>query len=204
VFRKLAATAAVAVVLAGCTPAATGGRAVPVAEPAFDVTDLAALQSAWWTWAASAPEERNPVTDSTGEHCTDDQPDGVWLVAGSFGTTLTRRCPVPAGVPLAGPAVNLVGSSPEDCGEFMADATGEVRLDGTAVPLRTSDGVPLTFAAVDGNPVTGTGGEYEGYGCGLWFSVPALEPGEHVLDIRGGSGDLAVAVTYELTVSAAT
>jgi hypothetical protein len=63
--------------------------------------------------------------------------------------------------------------------------------------------VAITYRAVDGNPVTGDGGEYNGYACGLWFSDPlGFEPGEDVLTIEGRSGDLRVSVTYELTVSA--
>jgi hypothetical protein len=204
-FRKLA------VVLVVCAPVAVGctaGEATtpepppPVERPAFDVTDLAALQSTWWTWAASAPPERNPVMDTTGEHCDQDQPDGVWLVAGSFGDTVERRCSVPVGVPLAGPAVNLVGNVPADCADFMRDADGAVTMDGAEVPLREAN-VEISFRGVEGNPVTSTGGEFDGYGCGLWFAIPDLEPGEHVLEIQGGSADFALSVTYHLTVSAA-
>jgi hypothetical protein len=142
------------------------------------------------------------VTDQTGEHCKHDQPEGVWLLAGSFGETLTRGCTVPAGLPLAGPAVNLVAPAKEGCATFMGAAEGEVTYDGEPLPLRTADALPVSYRGVAGNPVTSDAGEYGGYGCGLWFSVPDPAPGEHTLVITGTSDGLAVAVTYELTVSA--
>jgi len=85
----------------------TDGTAVMVVD-GFDVTDQELVQSTWWTWAASSPAESNPVADTTGEHCDQGQRVGVRLLAGSFGETVTRRCTVPADVPLVGPAVNLL------------------------------------------------------------------------------------------------
>lgn len=211
-FRRLAMMAGCAFVLASCaaeqaTPAEPSSSAPGEstrAEPVFDVSDLDALQDAWWTWVASVPEERDPLTDITGERCMNNQPNGVWLVAGSAGLPVERRCSVPAGVPIAGPAVNFLGGSgSSECDDFMADAAGEVTLNGDVVSLKTMDFAVVDItAAVEGNSVTGTGGENLAFGCGLWFSVPGLEPGEHVLEIRGSSGDLVLAATYELTVSA--
>jgi hypothetical protein len=202
-YRRLAAALACLMVAAGCTtePAATN-RATDRATvtDGFDVTDMTLLQSTWWTWAASATELRNPVSDATGEDCRNNQPEEVWLLAGSFGETVTRRCTVPAGVPLAGPAVNLVASE-EDCAEFMRDAEGEVTVDDTPVPLQKADPVAITYSAVNGNPVTADGGEFTGFACGLWFSVPALDPGDHVIRIEGSSAGFALSVTYDLTVS---
>jgi hypothetical protein len=200
---KLVVALACLVAVVSCAAESTptvAGTTTPVEED-FDVADMVLLQSTWWTWATSAPEGSNPVSDTTGEHCTHDQPADVWLVAGSFGETLTRRCTMPAGVPVAGPAVNLVSDSEADCAAFMPDATGEVRLDGAQLPLRESDAVAITFSAVAGNPVTSEGGEFDGYACGLWFATSGLTPGEHVLEIRGSSSDFAVSVTYELTVT---
>jgi hypothetical protein len=168
----------------------------------FDVSNLSALQEVWWTWVASMPRDRSPVSDTTGEDCTQNQPEGVWLVAGSPGLPVTRRCSVPAGVPLAGPAVNFISGEPGDCEEFMVGATGEVTLDGDAVPVRAEDFDAVTFTAVEGNAVTNTAGDKVGYGCGLWFSVPGLESGAHLLEIRGRGKDVLTAVTYELTAVA--
>ena len=201
-FGRLLGTVACLVVAAGCTATVTAQEPVESAVSAddgFDVTDPVLVQSAWWTWAASAPEETNPVSDTTGEHCDRGQQPDVWLVAGTFGGTVTRQCTVPAGVPLAGPVVNFIADTPATCDENARD--GDVTLDGEPVAVTEFDAVEITYRAVAGNPVTGEGGEFMGYACGLWFSHPALTPGAHVLTIDGASGDFRVSVTYELTVA---
>lgn len=208
VVRRRIAALACLVAVAGCAAEPKPVESKPVTDDpvadGFDVTDLTLLQSAWWTWAASTPGERNPVADSTGEDCYRGQSTEVWLLAGSFGETVTRRCTVPAGVPVAGPAVNLVASARSDCAEFMRHAEGTVTVDDAPVTLQKADPVAITYHAVDGNPVTGEGGEFEGFGCGLWFSVSDLESGAHVVAIKGSSDGFTLSVTYELTVSAAT
>jgi len=55
----------------------------------------------------SEPEETNPVSDAGGGACAVNQADDVWFLAGTFGTKAERSCPVPAGVPVAFPVVNL-------------------------------------------------------------------------------------------------
>jgi hypothetical protein len=201
--RRLALALGCLLAAVGCTTeepqVTTDGTAVMV-EDGFDVTDMALVQSTWWTWAASAPEETNPVSDTTGAHCDRDQQVGVWLLAGSFGETVTRECTVPADVPLVGPAVNFVAGTPADCEEFMRDAHGAVTLGNRSLPLNEADAVPITYRTVAGNPVTGVGGEFEGYACGLWFSEQGLAPGEYRLTIEGGSAGFDLSVTYELTV----
>jgi hypothetical protein len=199
-------------VAAGCTTEptapATGTPTVnstsTSTQDGFDVADLKLLQSTWWTWAASAPEAENPVIDTTGEYCARAQPKAVWLLAGSFGEKLSRRCTVPAGVPLAGPAVNRVGDTQADCDDFMRDAAGKVTLDGATLPLRKADGMPITFTAVVGNPVTSERGEFDGFGCGLWFSLDDLAEGDHDLVIEGSGTGFSLSVTYALTVSSRT
>jgi hypothetical protein len=208
-FRRLAAALACLTVVAGCTaepkPESQSDRvADESAVDEFDVTDMTLLQSAWWTWAASAPDLDNPVSDTTGEDCRNNQPEGVWLLAGSFGETVNRQCTVPAGVPLAGPAVNLVAPTAADCADFMRNAEGKVTVDDAPVTLQKADPVSITYRAVDGNPVTVDGGEFESFACGLWFSVPDLESGEHAVVIEGSGDGFALSVTYDLTVSAAT
>ena len=198
----LALVCLLAVAGCGTGPVVTTDGTAIMVEGGFDVTDTVLVQSTWWTWAASAPEAGNPVSDTTGAHCDRNQQVGVWLLAGSFGETVTRRCTVPAGVPLVGPAVNLVADTRADCEEFMRDAQGEVKVGNLPLPLDEAAPVPITYQAVEGNPVTGESGEFEGYACGLWFSEGGLAPGDHVLTIEGSSGSTSVSVTYELTVSA--
>ncbi|OLF09916.1 hypothetical protein BU204_32375 [Actinophytocola xanthii] len=196
------------IAVAGCTAPAAGtdkdtGSAAPTASERNEI-DLADLQSRWWTWASSAPTETNPVADTTGEFCADRQPADVWLLAGSFGETVSRRCTVPAGQPLAGPAVNQITDVPAVCDAFMREAWGEVELDGSPLDLSRADLSEITVTGVPDNPVLGAEGTFRTHGCGLWFTVPSLTPGQHTLVIKGGSTNFELEVDYDLTVTAAT
>lgn len=204
---RLAAVLACLIAVSGCTATIVEHEPIvdstPVSAVEFDVTDMTLLQGTWWTWAMSEPEETNPVADTTGEDCDRGQSPGVWLVAGSFGETVTRRCTVPSGVPLAGPAINLIvdSDSQADCAEFVNAAQGTVTFDDVAVPLTKADPTAVVYHSVAGNPVNGQAGDGMGLACGLWFSVSDPERGDHVLRIQGSSEGFSVSVTYELTVS---
>ncbi|HET6360214.1 signal protein [Streptomyces sp.] len=177
----------------GCRPASSttaGTRSVS-----------AELQGKWWTWAASEPEETNPVADRDGSECDRNQPRDVWFLAGTFGGKAKRTCTVPTGRPIAFPVVNLFGLS-EDCAAFMATAKGRAVLDGETILPEVYDGEAITVQSAAGNAVTGREERYTATGCGLWVQLPPLEPGKHALKIRGHSGDLSVDVDYALTVEA--
>lgn len=159
------------------------------------------LQERWWAWAASSPEERNPVVDRTGEFCGEGQPSDVWFFAGTFGGEADRACRVPAGRPLAGPAVNLVATA-RDCASFLAAAQGAVTLDRQPVEVRRVEPVEISYRGVQGNPM-GRAGRMSGHACGLWAWLPPLAVGEHELVVKGESGEFWVSARYRLTVSAA-
>ncbi|MCF2530658.1 signal protein [Yinghuangia soli] len=169
---------------------------------AFGGEEIPDLQGRWWTWAASQPTATNPVRDRTGVHCAVGQSDDVWFVAGTFGGVAKRACTVPAGRPIAGPLLNLVCSDREQCEEFIAAAEGEVTLDGAPVDIRKFEAQPIRYTGVAGNPVTQQRGRFTGLGCGLWFTLPGLQPGVHKLSIDGASGGLELSVEYTLTVTA--
>lgn len=113
---------------------------------------------------------------------------------------MKRRCAVPADRTLVAPIVNLVATQ-EDCAAFMNAASGSFMLDGKKTELQRWSATPVTVTGVAGNPVTQAEGQTQGYGCGLWATVPPLAPGAHEASIRGTSGDLRVSVDYELTVT---
>lgn len=206
-------------VLAGCgSEADRSGTATPASTPSQSASEASVgasvgasveaaplssreLQGRWWTWAASEPEATNPVADEDGGDCARNQPDDVWFLAGTFGTRAERMCPVPAGVLLAFPLVNLVGTE-ESCADFMGTAEGSAVLDGKPVEAETYRGDAITARGVDGNPVTGDGGAFTGTGCGMWVRLDALSPGNHTLKIRGSSGDFSTGVDYSLAVAA--
>ncbi|MEU4393658.1 hypothetical protein [Kribbella sp. NPDC023855] len=199
-------------VLPGCSatdrgPAETSSAAASPSKPGESAPSVSAVdvraaefQSKWWTWA-SAPEAVNPVTDTTGEHCAQGQPGDVWLVAGSFGGAVARRCVIPAGLPIAGPVVNLVSPDAAGCESFLERAGGEVSvLKGGTPKIVEVTPVRFEFTAQKGNPSGFRAGRNEGYGCGLWFTVDPLPAGRHQLVIKGHSGDFTVQATYNLTV----
>lgn len=197
--------AAATLILAGCT--ATESSPAPQAAPATNAAgkvdvSSAAFQSKWWNWATQ-PEEVNPVTDSTGEHCAEGQGGGVWLVAGSFGGAVERQCTMPTGVPIAGPVVNLAAADAGDCADFLETAEGTVSVGSgpQVVPeVVHVEPVRFEFTAQRGNPSGYRAGRQESYGCGIWFSVGPLPAGQQQIVIKGSSGNFSVQATYNLTV----
>ncbi|MFC9690883.1 acid shock protein [Kribbella sp. NPDC056951] len=172
------------------TPAVSSGTKAPIALGSLR------LQSRWWTWA-SATETRNPVLDTTGGLCGNGQPDDIWLVAGSFGGKVSRKCNWPAERPLVGPVVNLVDTE-QGCRTFLANATGSVTFDGRPVPVQRLEAENIRFTAEADNPSGFDPGPLKGVACGLWFAVPGSTIGKHTLVIRGKSGDFATEATYNL------
>jgi hypothetical protein len=199
--RTVVFGAAMTIVLAGCS-SSPAPSAAPPAPPSASVAEVAQpkwehlvpdrLQSLWWTWASSAEKGQSPVEDTTGEFCADSQPFGVWLVAGTYGGTVSRHCQVPATLPLAGPVVNHVAKSAAECGQFLAKAKGEALVDGKPRDLERLEPVKIAYDSAQG--------KQEGFGCGLWVQIPPLAPGDHTLTLRGSSGSLAVEANYDLTV----
>jgi hypothetical protein len=168
--------------------------------PSTSVAAVEDLQERWWSWAASSPEETNPVVDTTGRDCARKQPDDLWFLAGTFGSSARRTCTVPAGQRLAVPVVNQFGPA-ADCPGFLAGATGAVTVDGRPQPVLRLDAESVRIVGVAGNPVTGDGGGIETTACGLWVVVPPLTRGGHTVVISGrAAGDFAVDVNYRLTV----
>lgn len=186
---------------ASATPSSSESSASAAQSPTGTRLASGVLQSRWWTWAASEPEGTNPVADESGSQCARNQAGDVWFLAGTFGTQVTRACTVPEGIPIAFPLVNLVADE-ADCADFMSTAEGSAVLDGEKVDPDEIAGDEISAQAVAGNPVTGGDGDFTGTGCGLWVQMPALDPGEHSLTIRGRSGDFSVGVDYLLTVEA--
>jgi hypothetical protein len=193
--------AAFALLLAGCGAARPETVSETPVAGAGQLSDQD-LQAKWWTWAASSPENRNPVVDDTGQWCAEDQPKDVWFFAGTFGGAVDRKCRVPAGRPLAGPAVNLAATA-EDCTSFMAGAKGSVTLDGQVVELRRIAPVGITYQASRDNVMGQREGRVRAQGCGLWAWIPPLLPGEHDLLVKGESGSFSTSAHYLLTVSSA-
>jgi hypothetical protein len=110
--------------------------------------------AAWWQWVLGQPAATNPVLDTSGALCANNQQGPVWFLAGTFGGSVERTCTVPRGKALLLPVLNNVycafafdptGTIPPDPPEqrteefvrnaarFTATALG-ARIDGQAVP----------------------------------------------------------------------
>ncbi|MGW6931664.1 hypothetical protein ACWGE0_16555 [Lentzea sp. NPDC054927] len=200
--------AAFALLLAGCgiakpQSAPNSGEPTSVTPAAAERPSDADLQAKWWTWALSSPENRNPVVDDTGQWCAENQPKDMWFLAGTFGGEVERKCEVPAGRPLAAPAVNRYSANTSSCKSFMASAKGSMTLDGQVVEVRRVDAVEITFQAARDNATGESAGRHTAQACGLWGWLPPLRAGEHELKIVGESGDFSTSVTYRLKVTGA-
>lgn len=174
----------------GASPSATGGAA----------QGLDGIQARWLEWVASQPRGSDPVSDTSGASCGRGQRGDVWLVAGSFGETVTRKCSVPAGTRIAGPALNLWATPTDECNAWLAEGVVAVRLDAEDVPVTTIEAESVTFGGVADNVVSGRAGKVRTTVCGLWFSAGPLSPGEHILSIVGKNGTFRLNVEYTLTV----
>lgn len=195
--------AALAVLLTGCAipqPRTATKTSEPTLAAGERLSDQD-LQARWWTWALASPEERNPVADETGKFCAEDQPKDVWFLAGTFGGAVDRTCRVPAGRPLAAPAVNRYSANTAHCREFMTGVKGTVTLDGQPVELRRIDPVEITFQVARDNAIGERGGKQAAQACGLWAWIPPLTPGEHDLLIEGEAGSFSTSAHYKLTIT---
>ncbi len=148
----------------------------------------AELAARWWKWALSAPAERSPVGDTTGEFAGWRQPSDVWFLSGTYGGRVVRRCPIAAGRPVFFPVFNTqrialgLSSAPWRVETSEAVAT----LNG--VPLRVHEFASKRFLAV-GIPRVA---------WGQWCALDPLAPGQYVLSIKAKAGDFWVDTTYHL------
>ena len=203
-----------ALVLAGCG----GGGAEPgvsrspssVASTRGEADAEAAktLPARWWSWAAAAPKDQNPIADATGKFCARNQPDDVFFLAGTFGEEdVFRKCTIPAGTPVYFPVVNRV--CPLDPGESPEAAVKDCRILNRTLLWATLNEEPLAFAEasskgsfrlepVPGNDLGMAAGDAVAWG--VWVGPLKLDPGIHVLEITADTKDLAINVSYGLDV----
>jgi hypothetical protein len=161
------------------------------------------LAARWVRWAASIERHRNPVADLTGKFAGLGQPDDVWFLAGTFGTTAHRHCAVPSGRRLFVPIFNMWHRDADGPPPVMGRAFGTLVVNDVAVPVDVvATPVPFGVAGVRGNPVTASTRVVPMTVWGLWKVLEPLSPGDHTLRMRGGDGyGFEVAVDYRLTVA---
>ncbi|GAA2981240.1 hypothetical protein [Streptomyces fulvorobeus] len=146
-----------------------------------------ALAGRWWKWALSAPDDRCPVQDTTGEHAAWKQPGDLWFLAGTYGGRVVRRCAVPADRRLFFPVLNMQHTrSYSRVPRSMAVAEADASLNGVPLPLREFTAAFRT-------------GLVQRYAWGVWGGVAPLTPGAYVLEIRArATNGFQVDTTYHL------
>jgi hypothetical protein len=167
-----------------------GGHTMSDGSWALDEAAGGRLSARWWKWALSAPDDRSPVADTTGEHAGWKQPTDVWFLAGTYGGRVTRRCEVPSGRPLFFPVINIQHSraySKEPRILPVKEATAF--LNGSELPLREFASHSFRI------------GLTRNLAWGIWGGIAPLTPGHYVLEIKGSTQDgFWVDTTYHLTV----
>lgn len=182
------------------------------------------LAAQWWQWAMSAPDDENPVNDSTGAHCAVGQRGPVWFLAGGFGSSKVHRvCTIPPGRALFFPVINMVylprqGDPTFNC--ERAKAAAAINNETTLDLFAELDGVPIeqvkrhrvssekcfnVFARVPSakRPYKAYPSATDGY----WLLIKPLDKGRHVLKFGGrynhsssAFGRMVQDIEYELIV----
>ena len=190
-----------------------------VTKPSPDLTER------WWQWAASYPRDESPITDTTGERCSQGDFGDIFFLAGSEGSgKVERNCTVTEGQAILIPIVNALCyvSEPGDtqqsllaqCREFMDQQKNlKLIIDGQKVQnLETNYRVTNpTFFIVDfaeNNIFGAPAGSDQAVADGYWALIEGLSPGEHTISVVGklhgqssiGKIDFKTDVTYHLTV----
>ncbi|MFI1256257.1 hypothetical protein ACH4U6_21120 [Streptomyces netropsis] len=150
-----------------------------------------ALAARWWQWALSAPDDRDPVRDETGEFADWQQPDDFWFLAGTYGGRVVRRCSIPANRSVFFPVFNTQRPVPWHSRKPMVMEVAEATayLNGAALPLDEFTSRPFRSAG------------RRRVAWGLWAGLAPLVPGQYVLEINASTtGGFWVATTYHLTV----
>ena len=101
----------------------------------------------------------------------------------------TRRCAIPAGVPIFLPAFNMWARGAVADPPAVATAYGELVVDDAPVALDTiATPIPFEVVGASSNPVTGTRRPVAVTVWGLWKRLEPLPVGQHVIRFTGGDG----------------
>jgi hypothetical protein len=196
--------------------------AAPLAATAATGTsnskDYSTLAARWWSWALTQPTATNPLLDTTGAQCANQQSGNTWFLAGLTGDgNVTRSCTIPAHTavffPLANtfycpdPGVTQTLKEVRAATAFVRDGASNlyVNLDGKAVSpspieFESSEVFSLTLPAdnIYGAPADTYSPCAD---SGYYALLNNLSPGSHVLQFSGTLGGQTITVTYNLTVS---
>ena len=134
------------------------------------------LSVRWWQWAGSFRYADSPVADRTGEKCGAGQDGPIWFLAGTYGSSVTKRtCRVPSEKYLFFPIINYVVTPNPSCPGCL-DCRGA-----TASAKETTDNPTVLFAELDGQSLGNLKNRrYASPACfnlaGKIFGSAAIEP----------------------------
>lgn len=190
-------------------------------EQIIDGKPIAEFANIWWQWTYSIPKELSPVRDLTGEHCQQGQFQGVWFLAGGFGSsTIRRKCEIPDGKYIFFPVINMAYWNPvggalscEQVKELAALNNDnlisiDVTLDsvGASNPAHTRLASEQCFDLLGLTPATLNPPKLypaDGY----WVMLKPLSKGVHHLKFQakydrenGAYSQMAQDIEYELTI----
>ncbi|MCS6866046.1 MAG: PEP-CTERM sorting domain-containing protein [Gemmataceae bacterium] len=180
----------------------------------------------WWQWALSYPFDQNPIVDETGGQAFRGDFGSVFLLAGTFGDSVTRTVTVRPDQTLFFPLVNAIttesfsfyGPTEEGLRQDVAEFLGEGRnmfLTWNGVSLLSSEQIlanqrfqsPLfTVDTVFGEPF----GPEKAIADGYWVALTGLPLGTHTLRFGGTAQSTGIYandppfsqdVTYIITVT---
>jgi hypothetical protein len=200
--------------------AAPAGAAAPSVANSYSH-----LAAKWWIWALSQPAPSNPLLDTTGSQCANQQSGHTWFLVGLFNTggSVTRSCTIPAHTDLFFPLANAFDMQLQSAHKTPAYVRAQVALagvqngasnltttfDGTAVGpgvVKYEESpifkVTLPNDNIFGDPINAPGGVYEpGADAGYYALIKDVLPGTHTLNFTGTLNGQTINSTYNLTVT---
>jgi hypothetical protein len=176
----------------------------------------------WWQWALSIPKDRNPLIDSTGEHCAEGQNGPVWFLAGTTGKMhwAERRCIIPSGKAILFPIL----VSQFSYSEVPSIKTDEELISNTAKDIAhwslleaTIDGLklhdldkyriqfgPFDLSLPENNIWNIRAGSTKAASDGFWVFLKPLTVGDHTVNFHGIEPHFETEARYHLTIKSQT
>jgi hypothetical protein len=175
----------------------------------------------------SIPADENPLTDTTGEDCSQGDFGDIFFLVGTLGGKVERECTITEGQDILIPIDNTIciKTDPADTRESLlaicTDITDQtknlkLRIDGKYVrnleSYRVTNSEFFTIEAVENNifqPFGLAPGSYDAVADGYWVLIEGLSAGEHDITVVGkehghtsalGKWDFKTQATYHLTV----
>ena len=182
------------------------------------------LTAKWWQWALSMPQDVNPIGDTTGKYCGQNQEGPVWFLTGTFGGTAERTCEIPAGkailFPLLTTECNYLENPNLKTESELLSCAKQGQDFGSKTMAATIDGVKLKdleryrvesqlfdLTLPENNAVSATPGTTKAISDGFWVLLEPLPSGSHDVDFSasiidpGGVNNYNTQAKYHLIVN---